>query len=163
MAVAQSAMRPLRRRHPAMLVATLGGVGLVPRAPGTLGSLVALPFAWGVARVWGAGGLVAASLLLFALGWWAASVVTRARGGDPPYIVIDEAAGQFLALAAVPLALPFYAAAFALFRLFDVAKPFPVGWADRHIGGGFGVMFDDVLAALYAAAILLIARYLLGR
>ncbi len=50
-----------------------------------------------------------------------------------------------------------------LFRFFDMVKPWPVGWADRRIGGGFGVMFDDILAALYAAAILLIARYLLGR
>ncbi|HUZ71583.1 MAG TPA: phosphatidylglycerophosphatase A [Stellaceae bacterium] len=159
-----AAAPPLRRSHPAMLAATLCGVGFMPRAPGTWGTLVALPFAWLVARAWGAGGLVAGAFVLFVLGWWAAAAVTRVCGKDPQFIVIDEAAGQFLALAAAPPLDPwFYVAAFGLFRIFDIAKPFPVGWADRRIGGGFGVMFDDALAAVYAALVLMIARLLLGR
>ena len=161
--MAASEAKALASTHPAMLVATVCGVGLLPKAPGTWGSLVSLPFAWLVARAWGSSGLLLGAAVLFALGWWAAARITRGRGGDPQFIVIDEAAGQFLALATVPLDPLFFAAAFVLFRLFDVAKPFPVGWADRHIGGGFGVMFDDVLAALYAVAVLLIARLLLGR
>ncbi len=162
--MATAAAPPLRRSHPAMVAATLCGVGLIPRAPGTWGSLAALPFAWLVARAWGAGGLAAGAVVLFLLGWWAAAAVTRAYGKDPQFVVIDEAAGQFLALAAAPVLDPwFFVAAFGLFRLFDIAKPFPVGWADRRIGGGFGVMFDDVLAAVYAAIVLLIARHFLGR
>jgi len=161
--MARAAMAPLRRSHPAMLAGTLFGVGLSPLAPGTCGSLAALPFAWLIARAWGAGGLVAGAAILFVLGWWAAAIVTRVHGEDPQFVVIDEAAGQFLTLAVAPLDPWFYAAGFVLFRLFDVAKPFPVGWADRRIGGGFGVMFDDVLAAVYAACVLLIARRFLGR
>jgi phosphatidylglycerophosphatase A len=149
--------------HPAMLIATLAGVGFVPRAPGTLGSLVAVPFAWLIARSWGAFGLVVAAAGLFLIGWWAASVTTRFLGKDPSAVVVDEAAGQWLTLAAAPLDPLSYLAGFALFRMFDIWKPWPVGWADRRIGGGFGVMFDDVLAALYAASVLLIARFLLGR
>jgi phosphatidylglycerophosphatase A len=157
------AAKPLRLTHPAMLVATLGGIGLSPWAPGTLGSLAALPFAWLVARYWGAGGLLAGALVLFAAGWWAAAVVSRSLGKDPRAVVVDEASGQFLALAAAPHDPWFYLAAFALFRLFDIWKPYPVGWADRTLLGGFGCMIDDTLAALYAALLILIGRQILGR
>jgi phosphatidylglycerophosphatase A len=159
----EGAAPQLPRSHPAMLVATLCGVGFSPVAPGTCGSAAALPFAWLVARAWGAGGLAVGAAILFVLGWWAAAAVCRVYGKDPQIVVIDEAAGQFLTLAAAPIDPWFYVAGFALFRVFDIAKPFPVGWADRRIGGGFGVMLDDVLAAIYAACLLLIARLLLGR
>ncbi len=146
-----------------MLVATLGGVGFAPKSPGTFGSLVAIPFAWLIARAGGAGALVVAAALLFVLGWWAAEVVGRELGKDPRVVVVDEASGQWLTLAAVPLDPWFYAAAFVLFRLFDIWKPWPVSWADKSIASGFGTMFDDTLAAVYAIIILLIGRYLLGR
>jgi len=152
---------PLTR--PALFVATLAGVGYAPWAPGTAGSLAALPFAWLIARGWGEGGLLVAAAVLFVVGWWASSIATQLLGNDPRLVVVDEAAGQWLALAVVPLDPWYYLAGFLLFRLFDVWKPWPVGWADRRIGGGFGVMFDDVLAALYAACLLLLARFLLGR
>jgi phosphatidylglycerophosphatase A len=155
--------KPLPLAHPAMLVATLGGIGLSPKAPGTLGALVALPFGWLIARSAGAPGLVVAAALLFAVGWWAAAVVSRSLGKDPRAVVVDEASGQWLTLAAAPLDPWFYAAAFVLFRFFDIVKPWPVGWADRAIAGGFGTMIDDTLAALYAVIFLLLARWLLGR
>ena len=161
MADAPATRLPLR--HPAMFVATLAGVGLLPRAPGTWGSLVAVPFAWIIARGGGGAALLAATAALFLLGWWAAAVAVPSLGHDPPAVVVDEAVGQWLTLAAAPLDPLFYLAGFALFRVFDVWKPWPIGWADRRIGGGFGIMFDDVLAALYAAVVLLIARSLLGR
>lgn len=161
--VAAIEARPLPFAHPAVLVATLCGVGFAPKAPGTAGSLVALPFAWLVARAAGASGLLVAAALIVAVGWWAAAIVTRAYGKDPQIVVVDEAAGQFLALAAAPLDPWFYAAGFLLFRIFDVTKPFPAGWADRRVPGGFGVMLDDIFAALYAAILLLIGRWLLGR
>ena len=160
-AVADGPARRLPLRHPAMLVATLAGVGFAPRAPGTLGSLVAVPFAWMIVRGGGTVALLAAAAALFLAGWWAASIAARSLGSDPPAVVVDEAAGQWLTLAAAPLDPLSYLAGFALFRLFDIWKPWPVRWADRRIGGGFGIMFDDILAALYAAAVLLLARVLL--
>jgi len=147
----------------AVLIATLGRIGFIPFAPGTFGSLAALAVAWLIVVAWGTPALLAGAVVLFGIGWCAASRVTRVAGGDPGFVVVDEAVGMWLTLAAAPLDPLFWAAAFLLFRLFDVAKPWPVRWADTRIGGGFGIMFDDVLAALYAAAVLLLARYLLGR
>jgi phosphatidylglycerophosphatase A len=161
MASAQAPLLP--RSHPAMLVATLGGVGLAPKAPGTLGALVSLPFAWLIVRAGGTPWLIGAAALLFAVGWWAASIVARTLGKDPRAVVVDEAVGQWLTLAAAPLDPWFYVAAFVLFRVFDIWKPWPVGWADRQITGGFGTMIDDILAAIYAIMVLLIGRWLLGR
>lgn len=161
--MAETTARRLPLSHPAMLVATLAGIGFIPRAPGTFGAFAAVPFAWLIARGWDAGGLAVAASLLFLLGWWPASVATRFLGKDPRVVVVDEAAGQWLTLAAAPLDPWFYLAGFALFRVFDVWKPWPVRWADQRIGGGLGVMLDDVLAALYAASVLLIARLFLGR
>ena len=146
-----------------MLVATLGGIGFSPKSPGTLGSLVALPFAWLILRAGGPPALLAAAALLFAVGWWAAAIVCRALGKDPRVIVVDEAAGQWLTLAAAPLDPWFFAAAFVLFRIFDIWKPWPVSWADQRILGGFGTMIDDIAAAIYAIVILLIGRHFLGR
>jgi len=148
---------------PALLVATVGGVGYSPKAPGTFGSLVALPFAWLIVRGGGVPALLVAAALLFAIGWWAAEIAARSLGKDPQVVVVDEAAAQWLALAAAPLDPWFYAAGFVLFRIFDIAKPWPVSWADRTIAGGFGIMVDDTLAALYAIVVLLIGRHILGR
>jgi phosphatidylglycerophosphatase A len=163
-----SAMAPTEKRQtlcdPAMLIATWFGAGLLPRAPGTWGSLAALPFAWLIAWAAGPPGLVAAALVLFPIGCWAAAATARRLGiHDPAIIVIDEVAGQWLTLAAAPFDPLAYAAGFVLFRFFDVLKPWPVSWADRRIGGGLGIMLDDVLAAVYAALVLIAGRVLLGR
>ena len=149
--------------HPAMLVATLGGIGLSPTAPGTLGSLAALPFAWIILRYGGSAWLLAAAAILFVLGGWAASRVSVGYGKDPRIVVVDEAVGQWLTLIVAPLDPVDYVAGFILFRVFDIWKPFPIGWVDQNIGGGFGTMIDDVLAAIYAALVLILGRYLLGR
>lgn len=142
-----------------MLFATWFGVGLMPFAPGTWGSLAALPFAWLIALWGGWPALAAATAIVFLGGWWASGRVTR-RGGvaDPGFVVIDEVAGQWLVLLpVVPAPLP-YAAGFLLFRLLDIWKPWPAGWADRRVGGGFGVMLDDVLAAIYGFLAMLAYR-----
>ena len=76
--------------------------------------------------------------------------------------MIDEIAAQLLILAAVPLNWLFYLSAFLLFRLFDIWKPFPINWLDRSVKGGFGIMLDDVAAALYALIIIAIGREALG-
>ncbi len=147
--------------HPGMLIATWFGVGLLPWAPGTWGSLVALPLAWLIAAQFGRIGLLLAALLVLAVGWWAAAAVTKASGvEDEGSVVVDEVAGQWLTLVAAPLSPLAYALGFLLFRLFDIAKPWPVRWADRALGGGLGVMADDVLAALYAVVVLSVLLWL---
>jgi phosphatidylglycerophosphatase A len=148
-----------RRQRFARFVASFCGAGWAPVAPGTAGSLAALlpgvallalsPFA-----------LPVAVLAVSALGLWA--VGAAGAEGDPGWVVIDEVAGQWIALLALSgPSLVGVLAAFALFRLFDISKPGPVGWADRRIAGAFGVMADDILAGLLAAGVLGLGRYLL--
>jgi len=84
-------------------------------------------------------------------------IVRENHASDPGYIVIDEIAAQWLVLAALPQRFWFYVAAFIAFRLFDIWKPFPIGWLDRTVKGGLGIMLDDVVAAIYALALILIA------
>lgn len=146
--------------HPAAVLATWGGTGRLPRAPGTWGSLAALPFAWLLAWWGGAGLLLAATVVVSVIGWWAAALYVRhGQCQDPQEIVIDEVAGQWLVLAAAPLDPLAYGLGFVLFRLFDITKPGPVGWADRSIGGGLGVMADDVLAGALGAVVMMIATH----
>lgn len=149
-------MVPLTRlglplRHPAALLATWFGAGLLPWAPGSWGSLAALPFAWAIEWRFGQAGLAIAAILVFAAGCWAADTVARAGAvRDPGFVVIDEVAAQWLVLAAAPHSLSAYAIGFLLFRIADVIKPWPARWADRALHGGLGIMLDDVFAALYA-------------
>lgn len=147
---------------PEHLVATLCGIGHLRPAPGTWGSLAALPLAWVLHVLGGPWLLIAATLLVFPLGWWATLRATAATGNpDPSEIVIDEVVGQWIALwplsigaahvgAPITALWPGWVVAFVLFRLFDIWKPGPVGWADRR-HDAFGTMLDDVLAGLFAA------------
>ncbi len=145
--------------HPAAVVATWFGTGLLPKAPGTWGSAAALPLAWILMSLGGRLLLLAATLVCFLVGWWASAVyVARTKAADPSEVVIDEVAGQWLVLSLAPLDPVSYLVGFALFRLFDIWKPWPVGWADERIGGGLGVMLDDILAAGYG----LLGMLLLG-
>jgi phosphatidylglycerophosphatase A len=139
-------------RPAAALLATWFGVGLIPIAPGTWGSLAALPLAWVIRSLWGTISLAIAIAIVFFAGWWAAATVTKASAiKDPGAVVIDEVAGQWLVLLAAPRDPLAWVLAFSLFRIFDIWKPWPVRWADRNITGGLGVMLDDLLAAVYAA------------
>jgi len=143
--------------HPAHLVAFGFGSGLSPKAPGTVGTLVAFPFYWLLQAnpfywIW-----IAAFL---AFGVWACGVTGRTLGvHDHGGMVWDEIAAFLMVLPFAPvheLGMPLaFGLAFALFRLFDIWKPFPIGWLDARVPGGFGVMLDDVLAAGYAVACLL--------
>ncbi len=150
-------------KHPACLVSTWFGVGLIPLAPGTWGSLAALPFAWVIQNVAGPYALLAASALVFGLGWWAANVfIAHSNVSDPQVIVVDEVAGQFLVLAVAPTTFWYYLAGLVLFRIFDVRKPWPVRWADRSLKGGFGVMADDILAGVYGVVLLFVLVLVTG-
>lgn len=139
------------------------GSGLSPWAPGTAGSLAAL-LPWLALRLLPWPAYLAVLLLAFALGVWACGRAARRVGlHDPGAFVWDEFVGQWLALLPV-LAGPWWGVAlgFALFRLFDVWKPWPVRWADRSLDGGLGVMADDVLAGLMAAGVLALVVYALA-
>jgi phosphatidylglycerophosphatase A len=143
-------------RHPAVIIATGLGTGLLPVTPGSWGSLLALPIGWAIVAAAGKIGLAVAVLCALALGTWAANRVIEESGlHDPGAIVVDEVVGQWIVLLAAPQRFWTYALAFLFFRLFDILKPWPVGWADRNVGGGFGVMLDDLLAAVYAVLVLL--------
>ncbi len=131
------------------------GTGFAPVAPGTFGSLLGLAIGLLLWRISFAALLVGV-LVVTVCGYFAIRAVTDAAeaDADPGWIVIDEVAGQMLSLVALSrLDWRLVALAFALFRLFDVAKPGPVGWADRQ-GGAFGIMLDDLIAGVCAALVL---------
>lgn len=152
----------------AVFVATGGGAGMVPFGPGTWGSIVGLLIAYGLTDVfadnviWLQNSIILVSVFLAAIGIWAGSrAETIFQQKDAGQVVIDEVCGQVMSFAFIA---PFVAqlgqrwrwwmiAGFAFFRLFDIFKPYPINrLQDLH--GGFGVMMDDVLAGIYAAALL---------
>ena len=149
--------------HPATVLSTWGGSGLLPGAPGTWGSLFTLPIAWVIGAEFGSKSLIIAATITLILGMWAANkYLQTSHTKDPGTIVIDEAAGQFLTLAFVPVELWWYLIGFALFRAADILKPWPASWADRVLPGALGVMADDIFAALYPMSMLYIAHELLS-
>jgi phosphatidylglycerophosphatase A len=153
--------KPVNFWSPASLIATLFGTGYMPTAPGTWGSALALPLGWALNYYFNPWGVPVAIVVVFFVGWWASSAYTRAAGvEDPGAVVIDEVVGQWIVMISAPPTIIGYGAAFLLFRLFDVLKPFPINWLDRHVKGGFGIMLDDVLAGIYAFAILYALVYL---
>ena len=147
--------------HPAHAVAFGFGAGLAPFAPGTAGT------ALGWALGWAAGAMPAGIFLLtvgvlFLLGLWACDVTGRHLGvSDHRAMVWDEVVAFMLVLAVVPRELAWQAAAFLAFRFFDIAKPPPIRYLERRYGGGFGVMFDDLVAAGYTLLLLAVAKRLL--
>lgn len=145
---------------PRILLATGLGSGYLPRAPGTWGSLLAALLAWPLAGAAGWPALLAAAAAAALAGIPAIRAYTARTGQDDPGpVVIDEFAGQWLALAACPLEPLWWLAGFAAFRFFDIRKPPPVGWIDRHLKSASGVMLDDLVAGLYAGAAILLARW----
>jgi phosphatidylglycerophosphatase A len=139
----------------AWLLSVWFGAGLLPKAPGTWGSIAALPLAYALAY-WGSLEILAgATIVVFAIGVWSSEIASRDMGvSDPSEIVIDEVAGQWLTLLVVPPDLILYACGFILFRLFDIWKPWPISWADQKIKGGMGIMLDDIIAGVYAGVLL---------
>lgn len=142
----------------ARAIATGFGIGLAPRAPGTFGTLLAWPIGWYLGALRPAV-LFPLLALLFALGVWACETTGRRLGAaDHPSMVWDEVVAFLLVLALVPGELDWQAAAFLLFRAFDVAKPPPIGWIERRWRGGFGVMADDLAAAGYTLLVLALLK-----
>jgi phosphatidylglycerophosphatase A len=140
-----------------ILLATWFGAGYAPVAPGTFGSLFALPVGWALANEGGVMALAIATVFVSVIGIWVANVyMAQAGEHDPGPVVIDEVAGQWLTLLPMAAALTWQGVfiAFVLFRLFDIWKPWPISWADRSIDGGVGVMVDDILAGIAGAVCL---------
>ncbi len=154
---------------PARLIATFFGIGLLRPAPGTWGSAAAIPPAYLLHAMLGFPGFLLATLAVFLIGWRATSAATRGKADhDPSEIVIDEVAGQWVALLPVSAGLwhagvdpwlfpwPGWVTAFLMFRMFDIWKPGPVGRADR-LHTPLGVMLDDIVAGVMAGIVVMLA------
>lgn len=142
------------------VLATWFGIGLLPFAPGTWAALSALPLAYGLVRLGGVWALSAATAAVVVAGLWASGRVEADMGvKDPGPVVIDEVAGQWLALIPVALDWRLWPIAFVVFRIADIGKPWPVSWAEQSLPGATGIMVDDLLAGAYAA----LAAWLVGR
>lgn len=129
------------------------GFGAIPWAPGTMGTIVAIPFFYILAPLPNTIYLMLL-VILFVAGCWLCEIAARDFGvHDHSGIVWDEIVGLLLALWGLPIAWPWVLLGFILFRIFDITKPFPISWLDKQIGGGLGIMLDDVLAGLYALVI----------
>ncbi len=141
-------------------LATWFGCGLMKPAPGTWGTIGALPFGVACLLIDGWPMLLAAAIIIFAVGYKAAQTFEEmTKTHDNSAIVIDEVAGVWIAMIPAALAPLHILIAFCLFRFFDILKPWPVGWADKKLPGAQGVMADDILAGIYAALILGGLRY----
>lgn len=149
-----------RLRNPVHLLALGFGTGLAPRAPGTVGTLPAIPLYLLLTIL---PGWVALALIAVAVagGVWICDQAARDFGvHDHPAIVWDEIAGFLVALAIAPAGWAWLAAAFVLFRLLDALKPWPIGLLDRRVGGGLGIMLDDVAAGLATGVVLQLLLWL---
>ena len=164
MAKASLTVWPERHSSIAYWFSVWFGVGLIRPAPGSWGSLAALLLTLGYVTILGHSYWILAALiaLITLAGVWAINHIEQQCGvHDAPEIVIDEVAGQWVAV--LPILIfntegsntwSDWVAAFGLFRLFDILKPWPIGWLDTHVSGGWGVMLDDLVAGLFAAIIL---------
>jgi phosphatidylglycerophosphatase A len=131
------------------------GVGFAPSAPGTWGALVALLFWWWVLADLSVVVQAGICVGFFLLSWWSAQCVCRRFGiDDAPQIVVDEVVGMWLSLLLLEKVWWLALIAFGLFRLLDIVKPGPVGWLDKNVKGGMGVMIDDVLAGIITCGVL---------
>ena len=150
-------------RQPAHIIALGAGAGLAPAAPGTVGTLLAFPLYWLLAAF--STSTMALALLgaAFLLGVWACGATGRALGvADHGAMVWDEIVAFAVVLVFTPSGWEWQLGAFLLFRFFDIVKPPPIRYFDRRLKNGFGVMFDDLLAAGYTLLVLAVGQRLLG-
>ena len=148
--------------HPAHFVALGFGTGLSPIVPGTLGTLLAFPLYAALAEWLAPAGIAAAIAGFFAIGLWACGRTGRDLGvPDHGAMTWDEVVAFLMVLLLAPAGLSWQAAAFFLFRFFDMTKPPPIRHLERTVKGGLGVMLDDVVAAFYTLLVLAVAKRLL--
>lgn len=141
--------------HPAHFLALGFGTGLAPVAPGTVGTLLGFPVYWMLTLWFGPSEILIATVLMFILGIWACQRTGNDMGiADHSSMVWDEVVAMLLILLVIPAGVYWWIAAFFLFRFFDVFKPQPIRYFDQTLKGGFGVMFDDIVAAFYTLLVL---------
>lgn len=135
------------------------GSGLAPKAPGTFGTLAAIPIYWLIQDL-SVPIYLAWLLVTFCVGVYWCHQSSKALGvHDHSGIVWDEMVGYWLTMFLAPAGWLWIILGFVLFRIFDIIKPWPIGWLDRHVEGGLGIMVDDILAAIYALIILQALAY----
>lgn len=146
-------------RSPAQFCAFGFGSGLAPKAPGTFGTLAAVPLYWLLSQL-GPGLYFAAVICAFLSGILICSVASKQlQVHDHPGIVWDEFVGYWITMWALPVDWAWMLAGFIVFRIFDIAKPWPIGWLDRRVHGGLGIMIDDVVAGLMSCGVLHLAMW----
>lgn len=154
----RSALKKAALGSPSGFLAFGFGSGLSPFAPGTMGTLVAIPFTFALKSL-GVPGFWIVLLLLFLLGIYLCESASRKLGvHDHGGIVWDEMVGYWLSVAFVPLQWHWLLAAFLLFRFFDILKPWPIRQLDRKVSGGLGIMIDDIVAALFTIIVLAVLQ-----
>lgn len=153
-------IEPGQLKHPLVFIALGFGSGLAPKAPGTAGTLVAIPFYLLMQTLpLSVYASITLACVFFGIGI-CGYAADRLGVHDHPAIVFDEIAGFFITMFASPAGLLPLLAGFVLFRLFDALKPWPISWFDRNVHGGFGIMLDDVIAGLMGLGVLQLSYYL---
>ena len=155
----RDALERLNWRNPLHWLATGFGSGLSPFAPGTVGTLAAIPFYWLMSYL-PLSVYIAVTVVAALAGIWICQSATKAIGQDDHgSIVWDEFVGFWITMIAAPKGLFWLLAGFLIFRFFDIIKPWPIRWLDRYVKGGLGIMVDDVLAGLFGLLVMQIGVY----
>ncbi|MFT2090565.1 phosphatidylglycerophosphatase A [Paraglaciecola sp. 2405UD69-4] len=147
--------------NPVHFLALGFGSGLAPKAPGTFGTLAALPLVIVLTLYTSLPVYIAVSLVASLAGIWICGITANdMQVHDDSSIVWDEVAGMLITMIAVPLSWQTLLLGFVLFRIFDILKPWPISYLDKHVHGGFGIMVDDILAGVFALACMQFVLYL---
>ncbi|AGH81557.1 phosphatidylglycerophosphatase [Psychromonas sp. CNPT3] len=155
----RSDLKGLNLKNPLHFLAVGFGSGLAPKAPGTMGTLVAVPLFYFLSFL----SVEAYFIVLVVgslLGIWFCHVTSRDMGvHDHKCIVWDEFIGYWITMFMVPFSVQWAIVGFILFRFFDIVKPYPISWLDKKVAGGFGIMIDDIVAGIFAAICLQLLIY----
>lgn len=146
--------------NPVHFLALGFGSGLAPKAPGTFGTLAALPLVAALALYSSFSVYLIVTIVMSLAGIWICEKTAKdMQVHDDSSIVWDEVAGMLITMLAVPLSWQTLLAGFVLFRLFDILKPWPINYLDKYVHGGFGIMIDDILAGIFACGVLHLGLY----
>jgi phosphatidylglycerophosphatase A len=155
-------LKGLKLTNPIHLVAVGFGSGLANKAPGTFGTLAAIPFYYFMSFL-SVESYIAIIVLSSALGIWICHITSRDMGAhDHKAIVWDEFVGYWITMLMVPFSIQWAIVGFILFRFFDILKPYPISWLDKKVHGGFGIMIDDIVAGIFAGLVLQTLIYFFG-
>lgn len=155
-------LQGLKLNNPIHLAAVGFGSGLASKAPGTFGTLAAVPIYYFLSFL-SLEAYIAVLVISSLSGFWICHITSRDMGvHDHKAIVWDEFVGYWITMVMVPFSVQWAVVGFVLFRIFDILKPFPISWLDKKVGGGFGIMIDDIVAGLFAAITLQLIIYFYG-